>query len=229
MDLESPLPIGCYAAHTHITGSDSEVYIAHRLKSSKNVVVKVYSDPKYAENTYDILTCLAGCSHSNICSVLDRFQTKDNQLCLVFPFYKGKAGVLPCSSEHFFHYFKRLLGVHDCHRNNIVHTDICPRNVLYSEKTKCLTLIDFDMAYFVSRGDHVLSRRSLCRDILNTPPEADRAATTGFAVDAWAVGVMMLMALTRCDNDPCKQLDVRLQQLRYIKAIFNAVLIVHGS
>jgi len=78
----------------------------------------------------------------------------------------------------------------------IVHTDICPRNIVYDESTSTLTLLDFGNAIEEDGVDHV-KRSLLWSTPFNSAPETEgnSNSTIRSYTDVWAVGVMYLMAV----------------------------------
>lgn len=133
---------------------------------------------------------------------------------IVMEYHKGISGYLPWAPigtvaaqhdhTHFFTYFKQLLEILIVlKRRGLVHTDICPRNVVYDEQSSSLTLLDFGSTVEDGGDDHV-NRSLLWRTPFNSAPETEGVSrpTIRSYTDVWAVGVMYLMAILHLREAP---------------------------
>ncbi|KAL1006336.1 hypothetical protein UPYG_G00071010 [Umbra pygmaea] len=88
-----------------------------------------------------------------------------------------------------------LEGVHFLHRNNVVHLDLKPQNILLTSNTPLgdIKIVDFGLSRMVSSNQEL-------REIMGTPeyvaPEILNYEPISTATDMWSIGVLAYVMLT---------------------------------
>ena len=105
-------------------------------------------------------------------------------------------------------YFRQVCeGVQYLHENDIIHRDIKPENILL-DSTGCLKICDFG---WCAKGTE--TRTTFCGTLDYMAPEMVMGAGHTFAVDIWALGVLLFELvhgtapfIARKDADKCQQI-----------------------
>jgi len=188
------------------SGKYSTVYRAWEKKTRMKVAVKVVwrseSDPKAAtfiERERRIMQCI---EHHSIIKAYDIFD-EPSKLCIVLEYMEG--GVLSnvlkkektFSEKNASDIMRNVfIALEFLHRNNIVHRDVKPDNILCPTSSWPLDvkLADFGLSNFLSEdGHHTLSSG------VGTPyyvaPEMVQKRCYGCSVDMWSCGVLLFLLL----------------------------------
>lgn len=93
------------------------------------------------------------------------------------------------------HFYRQVLdGVHFCHERLVVHRDLKLENLLLDKQAETVKIIDFGFATQVASRDTKL--KAFCGTPSYMAPEIVRGEPySGFAVDVWALGVVVFALL----------------------------------
>ncbi|MFK0731301.1 MAG: serine/threonine protein kinase [Gloeotrichia echinulata GP01] len=136
--------------------------IAYRTQDTqlnRDVVIKTLNKnaqndqyfPKWQEDFYKEAKRLSKCEHPNIVKIYDIFREEGLQ-CIVMEYIPGETladrlerGIL--EEEEALKYIRQIgEALQVVHRNNLVHRDVKPRNIMIRENTREAVLIDFGIA-----------------------------------------------------------------------------------
>jgi len=203
--------IGAYAVISELgRGGMGAVYLAERADGQfeKRVAIKVL---KRGTDTDEVLRrfrierqILANLEHPNITRLLDAGTTRDGLPYFVMEFFEGtpitkfvqrKDMALRCRLQLF---LKACSAVEFAHRQQIIHRDIKPGNVLANEDCE-LKLLDFGIAKLLSvhpdNEEVTVATERRFTPIYAAPEQsAGRAATT--ASDVYSLGALLYELLT---------------------------------
>ncbi|KDQ50317.1 hypothetical protein JAAARDRAFT_42203 [Jaapia argillacea MUCL 33604] len=212
------LAVGDYTLIRNLgVGSSGKVKLARHNTIGKEFAIKVISRAQYGmtppcnaggprpykKNTKDLsaearvlreasITKLL--HHPNICSLHEIF-IHSNQYFLVFEYVNGVQMLDYIISrgkvkERTARKFARQIGsaLEYCHRNNVVHRNLCLENILVSETTD-ITIIDFGLSNLF---DLSACLDTYCATHYFPAPEIlDGVPYTGPKVDVWSFGVVL--------------------------------------
>ena len=175
-------------------GSFGKTYLAFDTLADELVAVKVF---KPTTHNLDLLRMeakpLLFLSHRNIVRYKDCNYFKDenaNDIFYIATEYADQ-GVLTqligrLTTNQALHYCVEILdGLSECHRNNVLHSDLKPDNIFLKDNT--IKIGDFGLAR--------ITDKSLLGDVAGTPiyfaPEQFKEQKTSRRTDLWSVGVML--------------------------------------
>ncbi len=190
-------------------GGMGRIFKAEQISLRRNVALKVVlaSDDQQANQRFLLEASLtASLDHPNIVKIFDFGRTQDGILFLVMELLTGqdlKAWVKkngPLSIKETILMAKHLCGaLSEAHRQNVIHRDIKPTNVMLSKKAGAglnTKLIDFGLVKNVDQT----SGYSMTGVMLGTPmymsPEQITAKGIDDRADIYAIGLTMYYALT---------------------------------
>ncbi|XP_066919548.1 uncharacterized protein [Clytia hemisphaerica] len=199
-DIKEELGRGQFAVVKRCLSKDTSEAVAakfvkvKRTKSSRNGL-----DRKLIEREAGILNSL---QHEKVLKLFNVFDL-GAEMCLVLELLSGGELFDKISEQEYLTeveaacYMKQVLqGIDYLHKNNIVHLDIKPENIVLKEKYGTdIKLVDFGLAQIVKPGDEI-------REMMGTPefvaPEVINYDCIGLYTDMWAIGVLAYILLSGC-------------------------------
>jgi len=187
-----------YEVHEVISqGSTSVVHRARDRNTGRIVAMKVLRTvdievSNIARSEYEILRKV---KHPNILEVLDFFTTP-NSVTLVTEFVDGLSlaqavgvalggRVEETVSRHL--YAGLLRALCHLHRQNVVHRDVKPENVLVCHELKDIRLCDFNTAKSIEDGCAL----TMTGTLLYAAPEVLLGTSPGLPADIWGMGLCL--------------------------------------
>lgn len=136
-------------------GKQANVYLAK--KEDKFYVVKMYNNDWHPSN--QILSYLINVHHPNIANVVEYGYTNGNYYEIYEYYFEGTLeSVNGLSREHIQNIIVPSIneGLHELHRNGIIHCDIKPSNLFYSDKMNKVVIGDCGVSIDInSNGKYV--------------------------------------------------------------------------
>lgn len=206
-------------------GTYAVVYLGKQQLTARPIAIKEIKTSAFKDGL-DMLALremkfLRELEHPNIIELVDVFSTPDN-LNLVLEFLPADLEQLIKDKEVIFTpadvkswLLMTLRGVHHCHRNNILHRDLKPNNLLLAPDGQ-LKIADFGLARAPDRPQDLLTSNVVTR--WYRAPELLLGARhyTG-AVDVWLVGAIFAELMLRipylAGPLDAEQLDVTFRAL----------------
>lgn len=128
----------------------------------------------------------------NICNV----ELKGESVKIIMPLMSNVMSNMVFNKDKTVKYFKQLvLGLHECHRNDIIHRDIKPENIMYDEPNDQFKLIDFGISVSYASKRYYLDPNMACT-ISYRAPEAFLEQNYNEKVDIWALGATLYRQFT---------------------------------
>ncbi|KAI9478414.1 MAG: kinase-like domain-containing protein [Benjaminiella poitrasii] len=186
------------------SGSFGSVKRAIRISDNKEVAIKVIPK-KNVKNHFDMVkdevAVLQSLNHPNVIGFYDYFESSATGGELFERLFERgkfteKDAVLIIKSV--------LTGLKYLHRNNIVHRDMKPENLLFKtpDSDADLVICDFGIAKFTSQATVL---ETVCGSPGYVAPEVLLQKGYGSAIDMWAVGVITYTLL--CGYQPFQAED----------------------
>lgn len=207
-------------------GTYAVVYVGKQINSKREIAIKEIKTGLFKDgldmSAIREVKYLQELRHPNVIELIDVFMSQDNNLNLVLEF-------LPCDLEVLLKdhlvVFKSsdikswllmtLRGVHHCHRNNILHRDLKPNNLLLAPDGQ-LKIADFGLARLFGNANEDFTSNVVTR-WYRAPELLFGAKHYTGAVDIWSVGIIFAELMLRTPYLPGKddvdQLDVTFQAL----------------
>ncbi|PHJ19972.1 cyclin-dependent kinase family 5 protein [Cystoisospora suis] len=214
-------------------GAYGEVLKCRRKDTGELVAIKTFKGNEESANVKKTiareLNALQILRHENIVWLKEAFRRK-GKLHLVFEYIQKNLLELLDASPHGldhetvrFCIWQLLKALNYCHRNDIIHRDVKPENLLVNPKTRKLKLCDFGFARQTrdTSGpltDYVATRWYRSPELLLCDPDY------GKPVDMWAVGCIMGELI---DGQPLFPGDNEVDQLYKIQLVLGPLLPQH--
>lgn len=211
MASKHPRKIGQYEVLGPLgKGAMGEVFKAVQPSLNRVVAIKVLpaefaKDAKRVERFHREAQAIALLSHPNVVQIIDKDQD-DDHLFFVMEYVPGTSldRVLEQRRLSLREAMMVLRGIcqglEAAHRQNIVHRDLNPRNVLVSEDLKVVKLADFGISQVesISRRSGTLSTSEVSIGTLHymAPEQAVDMTETDHRSDIYSVGVVFYEMLT---------------------------------
>lgn len=192
------------------SGALARVYRAVDVQLGRTVAVKVMhgglgplSGPERARNE---MRLLASVSHPSLVKLLDGHVTSDGTSYLVMEFVSGETladrlGRGPLSTAEARHLAVQLAtALQVVHRARVVHRDVKPSNILLGDVTAPgrlpqVKLADFGVARLID-SDALTATGTVVGTAAYLAPEQVRGEAAGPPADVYALGLLLLEALT---------------------------------
>ncbi|MBE6426153.1 MAG: hypothetical protein E7029_09255 [Planctomycetaceae bacterium] len=182
-------------------------------KKKQSVVCKILSkelinDKKAIQNVLDVFDLTKNLHDTNICPLLNRFADPNFRHVLVMRYAEGETleqwfkhqpgheNGLPMQTVE--HILKKIASALDSmHRQNIIHRDVKPQNIIFSSQNADAEpwLIDFGIAQAVNTSDPAQNRRKSGTPIF-MPPEQHYGRPQDARTDQYALAVTAFRLLT---------------------------------
>ncbi|XJS09744.1 Stk1 family PASTA domain-containing Ser/Thr kinase [Aerococcaceae bacterium WGS1372] len=187
------------------TGGMANVYLARDLILDRDVAVKVlrfdFQDNKDAIRRFQREAMAASqLLHHNVVEVYD-VDEEDGQQYIVMEFVKGNdlknfiRDKSPISLELVVNIMSQILSAIDiAHRNNIIHRDIKPQNILMNADNE-VKITDFGIAVVLS-DTSLTQTNTLLGSVHYLSPEQARGANATIKSDIYALGVVLYELIT---------------------------------
>jgi serine/threonine protein kinase/outer membrane protein assembly factor BamD (BamD/ComL family) len=208
---DHPRRIGQYEVLGAIgRGAMGQVYKAVQPSLNRIVAVKVLpeefmGDESRIERFNREAKAVAMLNHPNVVQIIDKDQTDEN-LFFVMEFVPGSSldDVLQqrrLSLQEAFTVFRGVChGLEAAHRQNIIHRDLNPRNILVSDDLTVVKLADFGISRVetISREMGTLSTAEAAMGTLHymSPEQAQSIASVDHRTDIYSAGVVLYEMLT---------------------------------
>jgi len=198
------------------TGGMAEVFRAHDELLDRDVAVKVFrtllsdADSVNAESRRELeLQAMARLNHPNLVTLFDGSVGGDGPPYLVLEYVPGpnlaarlREGPLPEPAVHAIG--EQLAeGLAYVHAQGLVHRDVKPANILLNEVDGRARLSDFGVVRMVGRPQMTSADLTIGTAYYLAPEQA-RGSAVGPEADVYALGLVLLEALTgrRCFDGP---------------------------
>ena len=186
-------------------GTFGRVYLAelpakNRLYAIKGIRKDKLIDTNQIQSTFNEMNVMLEAQHPNLCGMEYFFQT-ESRLYFVMPHIKGGDMYAHMRKYHKFdeiivkfYITQIVLGIGQLHQRNIIHRDLKLENIMLCENGY-IKLIDFGMSRVLAPGnDHATTYAGTAEYM--APEMLDRNSNYNFAIDWWAVGILMYELLT---------------------------------
>jgi predicted Ser/Thr protein kinase len=180
----------------------SNVYLAHDLKLSRDVVIKgvrTRSDRERARLMRESRVLARLAAHtSGVARYVDFVQDQD-EFYLITEHLRGKTldawQQRPRERDEILAVYARMARVlHDVHQAGVAHRDLKPSNVIVDPPR--VVLIDFGLAVLAMETDELTGAGTFVGTPVYVSPEILQGQTATPASDIFALGVMLFEALT---------------------------------
>jgi serine/threonine protein kinase len=181
-------------------GGSADVYRAHDDVLDRPVAVKVLRDVRSEERFRAEARTLARLAHPGLVTVLDA-GVSDGLPWLVMELVVGstladRCRDRPLASAEVSQLGRRVAdALAHVHRNGLVHRDVKPGNVLLADDGRVL-LTDFGIARLLDGAERLTETGLTMGTAAYLAPEQVRGETLTPAVDVYALGLVLLEALT---------------------------------
>ncbi len=186
------------------TGGMADVWLAEDQELGRKVAVKILheryaSDEQFVERFRREATHAAGLSHPNIVSIYDR-GTANGSYYIVMEYVEGRTlkelivtrG--PCPIPVAISYTRQVLAaIRFAHRNDIVHRDIKPHNVIVDGEGR-VKVADFGIAR--AGASQITEAGSIIGTAQYLSPEQARGAPVDESSDLYSTGIVLFELLT---------------------------------
>lgn len=188
-------------------GTYAVVYLGKNRESLKDVAIKEIKTGEFKDgldmSAIREVKYLQEMKHDNVIELIDVFLTPENQnLNLVLDFLPSDLEMIIKDKNLLFTpgdmkswLLMTLRGVHHCHRNQILHRDLKPNNLLISPNG-VLKIADFGLARGIGQPMEKLTSNVVTR-WYRAPELLFGARHYGGGVDIWAVGIIFAELMLR--------------------------------
>ena len=176
-------------------GSFSIIYRGKRFNSSRNLAVKRITkiiDKKYFKREIMLMKSF---SHPNILKLYD-FVKNDKGLFLILEYCESgdlsqyiKNKIYTYDDKYFYEIFN---GLEYLFKNNILHRDIKPQNILITDNT--IKISDFGFAKTFEKNELITT---ICGSPLYMAPEIIQDKQYNHKSDIWSLGVIIFELFTK--------------------------------
>lgn len=203
-------------------------------KITKEEVALKFVDYRSLLNTEDVLrmyneiALLRNLRHTSIVKLIDAFDLED-KMCFVMEYCSGGElmdyiklkGPLP---EHEIYSLGAQIvdAVRYCHNSQVIHRDLKPQNVLFSNESRTIVkIVDFGISGMFSVGR--IGESSEAGSLLYTAPEviSGRDYRAAPALDVWSLGCILFEMLT--SKHPFLDEDADSTINRILRGAYEAV------
>ena len=178
-------------------------------------VISFHSTEKNTQNNsldQELLT-LARLDHPNVIRLLDfgrinsedaeKYNFPENGSWLVFEYVKGHT-IIQQTKEKNWSFIRRIIlqlleALAHVHARGIIHRDICPSNVLWDSRERCLKLIDFGIALQKDQSEDPFAGYG---SYGYTPPEVSNGGEIGPWSDLYSAGYLFSVMLSHLESLP---------------------------
>lgn len=190
-------------------GGMGSVYKAVQPSLNRIVAIKLLSEALEDETSIERFRreaqAVALLNHPNVVQIIDMSEA-DGEPYFVMEYVKGTSldAIMQrrrLSLTEAIGVFKEVCkGLRAAHRQNIVHRDLNPRNILVSEDLSVVKLADFGISRVesISRTEGTLSTGSIAMGTLHymAPEQASAMAEVDHRADIYSLGVLLYEMLT---------------------------------
>ena len=193
----------CYYKEPIGFGSFSIIYKGYSHKDKKSVAIKQITkiiDKKYFDNEIELMKKL---NNSNILKFYSAIK-KDGKIFIVLEYCNGGDLSKYISTENTANdtkYLKEILnGLHFLYKNNILHRDIKPQNILIHNNQ--IKISDFGFAKSFEKNELITT---FCGSPLYMAPEIIKDKIYSTQSDIWSLGVVLFELVSKrhpyyCDS-----------------------------
>jgi serine/threonine protein kinase len=187
------------------SGGMAEVWRAYDARLERNVAIKFLSprhatDPSYLDRFQHEARAVSKLDHANVLTVLD-YGEQDGWTYMVSPFIGG--GTLaekfhrgPWAAAEAVPVLEALAAALDyAHREGIVHRDVKPSNVLFTERGR-LVLSDFGVAQMLENTTFLHDAGRIIGTPMYMSPEQADGQRASAASDLYSLGIVAYEMLT---------------------------------
>lgn len=177
---------GVYGKVVKIRMNDKELAIKSSTNKRENALIEI-SILKQLNSDYCIK--LLGCE-----LYVDRVD-------IYLPYFKYTLGNLlddnKLDRSKILYYAKQMvLGLQECHSNDIIHRDIKLSNIIYDDENDRFKLIDFGLSVAYSSLRKNLDPKMACTFQYKSPEILINEYNYDYKVDIWALGVIFYLIIT---------------------------------
>lgn len=186
------------------SGGMGAVYRAYDSVLKKHVAVKLLlpsQNQNMAIRFQQEAKAAAKLNHPNIIRVLDFGQTDKGECYLIMEYLKGKTldeivKVKPLDVASALAAFEQIcLGMEHAHTHGVLHRDLKSSNVIVSDETAHVTIVDFGVAKLLSEDMHLTGKGAPIGSPTYMSPEQAQGLDLDVRSDLYSMGCLMYTVL----------------------------------
>ncbi len=192
-----------------MSGGEADVFRCRDKETGKIAAVKVYRSGLSPNR--QLMEKLRELRHENLVQVLD-FTTWNNRFIEVMEFAEGGtlAEHMPFSEDFLVEVVipQVVEGLHVLHQNDVIHSDLKPSNLFFSEPAKTRVLIaDYGVSSLIQEWEGSRHLTSSVKGTLDYSAPETSSRYFGKEVDYYSLGMTLLVLLT--GESPLKGMSIQ--------------------